>query len=179
MLKRVIAVAVATIGLLAAPAAAEQYPPAPSGLAVSDTCPTPGQNVTISGGTFSPGATVTFTLGSTSLGTATADGAGNAALPVAIPAGTSPGNHTITAAGPAPDGQLSLSARVSVAADGCEGEGAAGAPAGENAGGGTLPRTGDDLAIPLMQIGLGLAAVGGVLLALSAKRRRRSSGTPA
>ncbi len=46
---------------------------------------------------------------------------------------------------------------------------------GTSTASGTLPRTGDDTSIPLAKIGLGLAAVGGVITALAAKRRKALS----
>jgi hypothetical protein len=50
---------------------------------------------------------------------------------------------------------------------------AAGAPTGGGAG--ALPRTGQDSSLPLARVGLGLAAIGGVLTAVAAKRRARKA----
>lgn len=48
------------------------------------------------------------------------------------------------------------------------------APVVENPSSGQLPRTGDDT-MPLVRLGLGLAAVGGVITAIAAERRRRAA----
>jgi hypothetical protein len=52
-----------------------------------------------------------------------------------------------------------------VAADGSGGSGT----------GGGLPRTGDDTSLPLARIGLALAAAGGVVTAVAAKRRKATA----
>jgi hypothetical protein len=134
---------------------------------------------------FTPGAAVTVTIdpGPATLGNGTADGGGALTLDATIPDNAQAGDHTITAAGAATEGTLSLTARVTVTAEGC---GAAGAPApggatppaGESSGGGGngLPITGSGLTMLLVQVGLALAAVGGVAMALS--RRRRHSRVP-
>ncbi len=82
MVKRLIALGVLAVLAMAAPAAAQQYPPAVNSLTVSDTTPCPGQTITIEGRTFAPGstATVVLTSGPVTLGSATADAAGVIAL---------------------------------------------------------------------------------------------------
>jgi LPXTG-motif cell wall-anchored protein len=169
MVKRLIALGVLAVLAMAAPAAAQQYPPAVNSLTISDTTPCVGQTVTIEGRSFAPGGTVTVVLNSdpVTLGSATADAAGVIALQATIPEGTQLGAHTLVATGPAPNGQtLSLSLAIRVVAD-CGGASTTAA--------GTLPRTGDDTSIPLAKIGLGLAAAGGVIAALAAKRRKALS----
>lgn len=165
MVKRMLVVAVVSLGLVAAPAAAQQYPPADNAITVSDTSVTPGQTIEITAERCEPGTDATFTLspGQVLLGTATADGSGVATLSATIPEDTSLGRHTITAT----CGDLELSASIVVVA----------AAAGDAAGGpgGALPRTGDDSSIPLARLGLGLAAIGGVVTALAAKRRKRAA----
>ncbi len=171
MMKRAMALALVLVGLMAAPVAAQQYPPADNSITVSDTTPTPGQTVTITAKTFLPGSTVSFTLASApvGLGTAAADAAGVSTIDAAIPADTTLGPHTITASGQAADGPLSLTAAITVvSADGA---------AAPGTGSGSLPRTGDDTSIPLAKIGLALAAVGGVLTAFAAKRRKHATVT--
>ena len=159
---------------MAAPAAAQQYPPAVNSLTVSDTTPTPGQTVTLVGRTFAPGAAVTATLTSEPVGlaTAAADPSGVVTMQATIPASTSLGLHTITAAGQAPDGsELSVSVNITVVdADGAAG----GAGNGADPGAG-LPRTGDDSSISLAKLGLTLAAIGGVITAVAAKRRKAAA----
>ena len=166
MLKRVAVVAVALVGLMAAPAAAGQYPPANNSITVSDTTPTPGQTITVTVRTCTAGANVVVTLDGAGLGSGPAGSDGVLELDTTIPTGTALGQHTITAVCDSPEGTLTLSARIVVVA-----ANAAGAP--PQAGpGGNLPHTGSNSTIPLMQVGMGLAALGGVLLAASKKRRR-------
>ena len=178
MLKRVAALAVASVVAIAAPAAAQQYPPADNSITVSDTTPTPGQTITITARTFSPSAPVTVTMApeAVTLGETPAGSDGVVRLDATIPDDTALGDHTITAAGESPDGLLSLSARITVVpADGAGDDDAAGGAGGGGGAGGDLPRTGSDLTMPLLQIGLALAALGGLILALSKRRRRAST----
>lgn len=178
MLKRVIALAIVVTGTVVggavAPAVAQQYPPADNSIAVSDTTPTPGQTITVTARTFSPGAEVTVTLGPDpiTLGRGNAGEDGVLRTEATIPADTALGDHTVTAAGQAPDGQLSLSARITVVSGEDDDGAAGGGGAGGGGGDGSLPRTGSDLTTLLVQIGLALAALGGLLLALSRRRRR-------
>ena len=155
MVKRLIALGVMAVLAMAAPASAQQYPPAVNSLTISDTTPCAGQTITIDGRTFAPGSTVTVVLtsGPVTLGSATANAVGVIALQSTIPADTPLGAHTLIATGTAPNGQtLSLSLAIQMAAANC---------GGTSTASGTLPRTGDDTSIPLAKIGLGLAAVGG------------------
>jgi 5'-nucleotidase len=166
MLKRLIALGGMAVLAMAAPAAAQQYPPAVNRLTCSDTTPTPGQAISCEGRTFAAGGTVTVTLNSepVTLGSATADAAGVMALQATIPTDTPLGAHTLVATGPAPNGQtltLSLAIRVVPAQAG-----------GAGTGGGHLPDTGSGSSIPLAKIGLGLLALGGVIYAVASRRRK-------
>ena len=167
MLKRLIAVGGLAVLAMAAPAAAQQYPPAVNTLTCSDTTPAPGQTITVEGRTFAPGGTATVMLGSeVTLGSATANAAGVFALQATIPANTPLGPQTLVATGPAANGQtLTLSIVCQVVA-------AQGGGAGPTS---NLPRTGSDTSIPLAKIGLGLLALGGVIYAVASKRRRALS----
>ncbi|HZM38263.1 MAG TPA: LPXTG cell wall anchor domain-containing protein [Acidimicrobiales bacterium] len=165
MVKRLIAAGAMALLAMAAPAAAQQYPPAVNSLTCSDTTPTPGQTISCQARTFAAGGAVTVTLNSdpVTLGTATADAAGLIALQVTIPTGTPLGAHTLVATGPAPTGQtLNLSLAITVVS-------ARGGGAGST--GGNLPDTGSN-SIPLAQIGLGLLAAGGVIYAIASRRRK-------
>jgi hypothetical protein len=169
MVKRMVVAAALALGLLAAPAAAQQYPPAQNGLTVSDTTPTPGQTIDITVQTCAPGSSVMVTLDSdqVALGTPTADSSGVARLSATIPANTSLGAHTIIAVCTgADDAPLRLTAAINVVSAG---------GAGSGAGGGGLPRTGDDSSLPLARIGLALLAAGGVVTAIAAKRRKAAA----
>jgi LPXTG-motif cell wall-anchored protein len=173
MVKRLLAAAIMTVVLLAAPAAAQQYPPAVNSLTVGCPTPTAGDTVGIEGRTFAAGSAVSITLPTSSVvvGTATADASGAVALEVTIPATTARGANTISAAGQAPDGTpLSVSASITVA-DGCR----AAAAGVTDRSSGPLPKTGDDSSIPLAKLGLVLAAIGGVITAMAAKRRKAAA----
>jgi len=164
MLKRLIALGGLAVLAMAAPAAAQQYPPAVNSLTCSDTTPTPGQTITIEGRTFAPGSTATVTLDSVALGSATANADGVIALQATIPADTPLGAHTFVATGQAPNGQtltLSLVCQVVPAES-----------AGAGTTGGPLPNTGSNSTLPLVQIGLGLLALGGVIYAVASRRRK-------
>jgi LPXTG-motif cell wall-anchored protein len=173
MVKRTIAAAALGVALMAAPAGAQQYPPAVNTVTVGCPTPAPGETVALQARTFAAGAAVTFTLASdaTVIATASADASGAVSVQATIPAATAEGGHTITAAGQAPDGStLSTSANITVTAGGC---GAATDPATEPSG--NLPRTGDDSSISLAKLGLALAALGGIITAIAAKRRKAAA----
>jgi hypothetical protein len=184
MLKRVIAVAVVFIGAFAAPAAAQQYPPAVTSLALSDTCAPAGATVTATARTFTPGTMVNLAVAGTPVGSAAADGSGIATLTVTVP--QADGDIELVATGDGPDGALTLTAHLTVDADDCASAApspepapaAPSAPGGDvdSDGGGNLPRTGSDVG-DLIRIGLALAAAGGLLLAVT--RNRRRNGRPA
>jgi hypothetical protein len=181
MLKRVTGLAIAVtgvVGFMAAPAGAEGYPPAENGISVGCTTPAPGDTVTLTADGFTPGANVTVTLdpGPAALGSGAADADGAFTLDATIPTDAETGDHTITASGESADGLLSLTARVTVTAEGCEApsapapEGAAPA-GGESNDDGGLPVTGSGLTMLLLQVALALTAVGGAFMALSRRRR--------
>lgn len=178
MLKRVIALVLASLGVtavLAASASAQQYPPRQLAVSVPG-CPAPGQTTTATVTGFAPGTLITLTFdGSGPVGSATADASGRTEVPVTIPANAGVGQHTLTATGIESDGtRISVSTKVDVAADGrCPSAPAVGAPTGG------LPRTGGDSTLSLFRAGLALAALGGVLLALAAKRRKRAASATA
>jgi LPXTG-motif cell wall-anchored protein len=168
MLKKLLsltAIALMALGFTASVAGAQPYPPAANSITIDDSSTAPGQKVTLVAKTFAPGATVTFTLFSAPvvLGTATADASGVATLVATIPAGAAVGTHTVEASGNnAAGAPLVVSLTLTVAA-------AAAAP---------LPTTGSNSTLPLAQLGLGVLAVGG-LLVLVAKRRRNEHAEPA
>jgi LPXTG-motif cell wall-anchored protein len=171
MLKRTIIAAALAAGLAvvlaAAPVAAQQYPPAVNSLTCDDTTPDAGQTISCTAQTFAAGATVTFTLASDPvvIATAASDPNGVVTVDATIPADTPAGDHTLTAEGTAPDGStlsLILALTVGGAGDGSD-------------DGGSLPATGDDSSIPLAKLGLALAAVGGIITAVAAKRRKAAA----
>jgi uncharacterized surface anchored protein len=167
MLKRIAVLAVAAVGFMAVPAAAQQYPPETKTIAASDTTPCPGGPTTITGEGFDAGSTVTVTLdGTTPLGTPTAGDDGTVSLEVTIPTTTATGQHTIEATGTG----ISAAITATLNVVSCEE-----APTTTVVTpGGSLPSTGSNSTMTLVRFGLALAAIGGVLLAVAAKRRRRA-----
>ena len=140
---------------------------------MSDTTPTPGQTITISSGTYLAGSSVTVTFFSqpVPLGSAVANAIGEGTLSATIPANASLGAHTITAEGTTVAGPLSQSVSITVVA----------ADSGAGAGSGArspLPRTGDDLSMPLARAAVVLVVAGGALL-LVTRRRRHADATAA
>jgi LPXTG-motif cell wall-anchored protein len=182
MVKRIVALAVMFVALMAAaaPATAQQYPPGQNLITVSDTTPCPGQSVTVSAQTFAAGATVTVKLGDTVVGTPAADASGKVSLEVTIPAGQVQGPVQVSATGPgAENATVTVNAAVDVVA--CNETPPPTTPGGGggNGGGGGLPNTGSDTTMTLVRVGMALAALGGLLLAISTKRRRRTNPAPA
>ena len=178
-MKRLVVLVVATIGLAAGPAAADDYPPSDNLVTVSDSTPCPGQSFSIQAKTFAPGTTVTVTLlPDAVLGTPTAGEDGTVTLDVTLSATQTLGTQTIQVAGTG-EAPLSLTAKVDVVS--CEETPATTAPTVTTpGGGGDLPRTGSsDSTMTLLKVGGGLAAAGGVLVALAATRRRRGAAAAA
>lgn len=184
MVKRIVVLAVALVALMAAPAAAQQYPPDENIITVSDTSPCPGQTVTVTAQAFFAGSTVDFRLNGQDPAVAhgTADANGKVTVELTIPAGQAQGPLEIKAQGSEfgnERGYLELNAAVDVAA--CNETPPTTAPGGGGGGGGgsDLPKTGSDTTMTLVRVGVALAAVGGLLLAVSTKRRRRTGPAPA
>jgi hypothetical protein len=178
-MKRLGVLVVAMIGLAgyaAAPAAAGGYPPQNNILTVSDTTPCPGQSFTVTAQKFQPGTPVTVTLlPNAVLGTPTAGDDGTVSLNVTLSATQAQGAQTIQAQGAGVDevGQvLTLTGTIKV--ESCNATPPTTSPAAAGGGGGNLPRTGSDSTLPLLKIGGALAAIGGVLVALAATRKRRA-----
>jgi LPXTG-motif cell wall-anchored protein len=179
MVKRVVVLAVAIVGLTALPAAAQQYPPNENLITVSNTTPCPGQSVTIAAQTFTPGGAVTVKLGDSVVGTPTADASGKISLQATVPSSQKLGTVTVTATGPGSDDQPSLTVTASIDVTACNATPPPTAPSAGGTSGSPLPRTGSDSTMTLVRVGVALAAAGGVLLAIASKRRRRTSTAPA
>lgn len=150
------------------PAGAQQYPPEPCIVTVSDSTVEPGQTIDITAGTFSPGTEITVTMTSAVLGTATVGESGTAVLSAVVPAGVSAGEHTI-----AVNGVGCAAVTVSITA----GPATTAAPAEaapRPSPSGALPRTGGDT-FPVARVGGALVAFGAGLVLLARQRRRRTS----
>jgi len=162
---------IAALVATAAPAGAQQYPPAANFLAVSDTTLFPGQTFTITTGTYLSGATVTITLFSdpTTLGSAVANAVGVASMQATIPTDTPLGTHVIQASGESASGPLTQSVTVTVVPAAQAGAGAAVS--------GALPRTGSSGTIPLTRVAAVLIAAGGALVFGARRRRHRDRET--
>lgn len=173
MLKRFAVLALAIVGvgsgLAATPAGAQQYPPEDNLLTVSDTTPCPGGTATVTGANFIPGTQVTISLDDQVVGTPTADANNTVTLEVTIPETTSLGEHLITAIGGGIE-EADLHLTVTIDVVDCD---AAPPSTVAPGGGGSLPTTGSNTTMNLVRIGLALAAVGGVLLAVAYRKRRR------
>ena len=179
-----LAVAAVSTLLLAIPAHAQPYPPAESGLTVSESTLSPGESVTISGDGADPGATVTFTLkrSSSALGGSRAVAAGPrlarlvAAVRPQAQSSVSLGSTTANA-----EGEYSATLTIPsstepgvytlTASSGGEVLAVVTIRVAAASGVGDLPFTGGNV-LPGLAIGATLIVAGGLLL-LSLKRRRR------
>lgn len=157
MLRRTLLIAAMVLAaggvVLASPAGAQNYGGCTA--TVSDTTPTPGQVVTVSGTGAAMSGTVTASLDSAEIGTGTADEAGEFSFSATIPT-TATGEETLSVScggGSVDDLTLTVGA-------------ATGSP--------NLPATGSSSSIPLAQLAVGALAIGGISL-LVANRRRASA----
>jgi hypothetical protein len=190
-MRRLLSALTITAGLmlLAAPAHAQSYPPATSGLTVSESTVSPGESFTISGSGAEPGATVTFTLKRSS----SALGSGNhavaatpnlgRALAAVRPQAQSSRNLGSTTANA--DGEFS--ARLTIPAGTDPGVYTVTATSGgaflavvtvrvAAASLGGLPFTGTDVG-PGLVVGVSLIVAGGLLLLAVSRRRGATSSS--
>jgi LPXTG-motif cell wall-anchored protein len=117
----------------------------------------------------------------TRLGGVAVDAHGKGSVEVTIPVGQPLGEAQIRALGASFESDRSpveLFAAVDIVA--CDEMPPSTAPGGgDGVGGGSdLPRTGSDSTMTLVRVGVALAALGGVLVAVSSKRRKRTTGPP-
>jgi len=155
--------------VMVAPAASASPYPAGCTIQISKVTATVGDQLTVTASGYPSGAVVTFTLHSNPvvLGSATATSGGVATLVFALPVGTAPGLHTITANGvPSGDCDPLVSADLQVDAASVV------APTTVFVAG-TLPRTGTNSA-ELIQLALVLIAVGGLITLATRKRLHRA-----
>lgn len=189
MIRIMAAIVVAAAACVAgAQVAGAQYPPVVCVVTINPATVAPGGSATLSGSvttTEGPAANspVSFTINGEPLGSTNTDGAGDFSLVVTIPNLPS-GTYTIVAnCGPGVDGDVLGNTDVNVDEPNDGGNNNQGndnnqgnPPSGNqgNQGSGNLARTGSDLGLPV-QIGVGLLALGGIILALSASRRRSAA----
>lgn len=101
-MRKTVCTIVLALGVLigtATAAVAQTYPPVSNPLTISSSVAVAGQPLTVSGEGAQPGATVTFTFASQPVvvATTTADGNGRFSATFRIPADATPGEHTVTA----------------------------------------------------------------------------------
>ncbi|MBW3557405.1 MAG: hypothetical protein KY454_10780 [Actinobacteria bacterium] len=155
----VLLVGLASMGGAASAQTQTQYPVQESNLQTDKTAVRPGEPVTVTGGGFAPTSSVTVSFDTIVLGTTVTRDNGTFTTTVTIPANASPGSHTLTAVGTAPNGATRrLTATIEVL----------GVSAARS---GTLPRTGPGLATPLAASAVLLISAGSVAV-LSTRRRR-------
>jgi hypothetical protein len=137
-----------------------------SPLTLSKTSVNPGDTITVSGTAAVGGETVFIGLDdSTLLGsTSAAPFTHEFSVTVTIPAGTKAGNHTISAFQDNAEGCDDQVSTVAVASTSVT------PPAGE-----PLARTGSNSTMPLVRLGFGLLAAGGMAIFVS--RRRKTAAT--
>ena len=154
------------VGLVAAPASAQQYPPKKPTCQVSDTSISPGDQVTVSGKHWKPGSTVTFTLRpeGINLGSATVGQNGKFSAVVTIPSSVQPGAHTIVCSGIDRHGDPAILATTIQILGGV-------------VGGGGAAFTGTVLNVPLWMVLIAALFAAGVVLVAMGRRRRRGVGT--
>ena len=154
------------VGLVTAPASAQQYPPKKPTCQVSDTSINPGDQVTVSGKHWKPGSTVTFALQpeGIDLGSATVGQNGKFSAVVTIPDSVEPGAHTIVCYGIDREGDPFVPA-VDVQF------------LGGVVGGGGAAFIGTILNVPLWMVLIAASFAAGVVAVAIGRRRRRSVGT--
>lgn len=139
---------------------------------------TAGQVLSASVASAPAGASIQITVDGVAAGSGTADSAGSATIAFTVPAGIAPGSHTVFAVGAgfsASCGELGVEGvQSNVVENPAQGGGAAGDVAGNDVarGGGSLARTGIELAL-LLAIALALLLVGRRMVAAERRRRRR------
>jgi hypothetical protein len=170
MVRKTIWVAVAACAsalLLSAPAGAQAppttYGPGP-GAVIDDTEVQAGDVINVSGDCGEANEEVTVSLGGEVLATGTTDGEGMYSVPVELPEDLAEGTYTLEVECA---GQV-FTVTVEVAGTGT------GPGDDDDDSGGSLSRTGTDLKAPIA-LGVGLVALGGVVLALASSRRRQSA----
>jgi hypothetical protein len=179
----------AGLTLLAAPVHAQPYPPATSGLTVSESTVSPGESFTISGGGAEPGATVTFTLkrSSSALGSRNQAVAATPNLARAVAAVPPQAQSSRTLGSTTANAQGQFSTRLTIPAGTDPGVYTVTATSGGEvlavvtvrvaaASIGGLPFTGTDVG-PGLAVGVSLIVAGGLLLLAVSRRRGATSSS--
>ncbi len=176
------------VGATSGPAGAAEYPPQP-GTTVSDTTPSPGQSIVVSGvtepntlvtvtlstmtpagglsaaGGLSPAAVTDYTLGST-----ISDAVGLYSLTVTIPSNLAAGQYAMVAVA---NGSVISTTTLAVSPAG----GNTSPIASQTPSAGQLPVTGGD-SVPMAAVALGAIGAGGALVVVSRRLRERPAVQP-
>jgi 5'-nucleotidase len=155
-------------------------PSTPPTCSTSATVATGGQVLSASVANAPAGAAIQITIDGVTAGSGAADATGSATIAFTVPAGIAPGTHAVFAVGAgfsASCGDLSVEGvQSNVVENPAPGGGGAAGVAGDDVArgrsGGSLARTGIELAL-LLAIALALLVVGRRLIAAERRRRRR------
>ncbi|MBW3640751.1 MAG: LPXTG cell wall anchor domain-containing protein [Actinobacteria bacterium] len=161
---------VAVLGL-GTPAFAQDYPPADSPAAISDSTVVPGQTVTANSGSgsFVAGSSVDVMVLGVST-TRTADASGNVSVTFRVPENTPPGDFSVVFSNDTNRVEVPFTVVAAAAAGPGQGQ-------GQQQTGFGLPRTGADQIVPLTITGVALVGIGAGIVVAS--RRRRETSMPA
>ncbi|MBW3648184.1 MAG: LPXTG cell wall anchor domain-containing protein [Actinobacteria bacterium] len=159
---------VAVLGL-GTPAFAQDYPPADSPAAISDSTVVPGQTVTANSGSgsFVAGSSVDVMVLGVST-TRTADASGNVSVTFRVPENTPPGDFSVVFSNDTNRVEVPFTVVAAAAAGPGQGQGQTGIG---------LPLTGADQIVPLTITGVALVGIGAGIVVAS--RRRRETSMPA
>lgn len=169
----------ALLTLSASAASAQQYQPVAAQI-LSDYTVVAGQTITVSGFGCPPGSPVSTGFNTTGQASTTASASGTYTLQFRIPSNAALGLHQIisTCKAAGAGDRVTLTSTVRVVAAGTSGTGGVTTAPGATSTGsnGRLAFTGTNSVVPMLRLGLGLLAAGGLLLVVA---RKRHTATPA
>lgn len=149
------------------------YPAGNPTASVSDSSPTAGETVTVSGGNFKPDSGVDVLFDGDKIAHGQTDGQGQFSFQVTIPSDASLGNHTITVSGVGGDcvspADVEIGVTLVVGESGGGGGGGGAGGAGGNGGGG-VAFTGANISLGMILIAV-LVIVGAASLIVGRRRK--------
>ncbi len=147
------------------------YPAGNPTASVSDSSPTAGETVTVSGGNFKPDSGVDVLFDGDKIADGQTDGTGQFSFQVTIPSDASLGKHTITVSGVGGDcvspADVEIGVTLVVGESGAGGGGGTGAAGG---GGGGVAFTGANISLGMILIAV-LVIVGAASLIVGRRRK--------
>ncbi len=147
------------------------YPAGNPTASVSDSSPTAGETVTVSGGNFKPDSGVDVLFDGDKIADGQTDGTGQFSFQVTIPSDASLGKHTITVSGVGGDcvspADVEIGVTLVVGESGGAGGGGAG---GAGSGGGGVAFTGANISLGMILIAV-LVIVGAASLIVGRRRK--------